>query len=685
MRTVIFAALAMLSAQAIGDTQHAPAAADASQAKRPELGAWGVDLANMDKSVKPGDDFYRYVNGKWLAEDHIPADRSSWGTFAELRELSENRVKEILASLAGTSGAADPQAQKVRDLYASFVDEDAIAQHGYAPAKADLDRFAHIDNYEAVAAALADPRLTLASPFNMYINADDKNPDRYAVNLTQGGLGLPDRDYYLRDDESFPEIRKQYVAAIGKMLTLAGIADSEQKAQSILDLEHALAEVEWPVEQQRDAEKTYNPVTRDELVQLAPQFPWKQFMDSAQLGSQTHFIAKEKDAFPKLAQVFRSTPIDTWRAYLQFHYLQAFAPFLPKEMDDANFAFYGTVLSNQPAQLPRETRGVQFVGGAMGEAVGKIYVERYFPAESKAQMESLVANLRAAFADRVKSLEWMSDDTRQAALKKLDQFTVKIAYPDKWRDYSTLVVDAHDPLGNAQRAAAFEWHRQAVRLGGPVDRQEWGMTPQTINAYYNPTFNEIVFPAAILQPPFFDPNADPAVNYGGIGAVIGHEIGHGFDDQGSKYDGRGVLQSWWTEEDRSRFEERTNKLVQEYNAFEPLPSLHVKGELTLGENIGDLGGIQMAYAAYRRSLGGKEAPVIDGFTGDQRFFLGFGQIWRSQIRDGALRSLVLSNPHSPPQYRVNGVVPNVDAWYKAFGIPQDAKMALAQDRRVKIW
>ena len=685
MKAMMLAALAALSAQAIGYADAAAATANAAQPGRPALGTWGVDVANIDKSVKPGDDFYRYVNGKWLAQDHIPADRSSWGSFAELRELSENRVKEILASLASSSGTMPPEAQKVRDLYNSFVDEQGIAQRGLAPAKSDLERLGHMKSYEAVAAALADPRLSLPSPFNLYIDSDPKNPDRYAVNITQGGLGLPDRDYYLRDDERFPEIRKEYVAAISKMLSLANIADAERKAQAILDFEHAIAEAHWPVEQQRDAEKTYNPVSRDELMQLAAQFPWGPFMESATLGSQSSFIAREKDAFPKLAEVFRKTPLETWQAYLQFHYLHTFAPFLPKEIDAANFAFFGTVLNNQPSQLPRETRGIQFLSGAMGEAVGKLYVERYFPAESKTQMEALVANLKAAFAERIRSLEWMSEETQQAALKKLDQFTVKIAYPNKWRDYSTLVVDARDLIGNAQRSAAFEWHRQAVRLPGPVDREEWGMTPQTINAYYNPGFNEIVFPAAILQPPFFDPNADPAVNYGGIGAVIGHEIGHGFDDQGSKYDGRGVLQSWWTPEDRARFEERTQKLVQEYEGFEPLPGLHVNGELTLGENIGDLGGIQMAYAAYRRSLGGKDAPVIDGFTGDQRFFLGFGQIWRSQLRDGVMRQLVLSNPHSPPQYRVNGVVPNVDAWYDAFDIPQDAKMALPPERRVSIW
>jgi predicted metalloendopeptidase len=683
MKAVIFAVVAAFASQAIAQTGEAPAAG--ATADKAALGSWGIDLANMDKSVKPGDDFYRYVNGGWLAENHIPPDRASWGSFAELQQLSEQRVNSIISELTSSSSAPSPGAQKRRDLYKSFVDQAGIEERGLEPAKADLERMGKLATYEEIAAAMGDPMLSLPTPFNLYIDVDAKDPGRYAVAITQGGLGLPDRDYYLRDDEQFPEIRKQYVAAIAKLFSLANIADAERKAQAILDVEHALAEVQWPVEDQRDAEKTYNPVTREELIALAPEFPWNAFFEAAYLGKQPDFIANEKDAFPKLASVFRKTPVETWQAYLQFHYLQVFAPMLPKAIDDANFAFFGTVLSNQPAQLPRGTRGVRFVSAQLGEAVGKLYVERYFPASSKAQMEALVDNLRAAFADRVKALDWMSEDTKKAALLKLEQFNVKIAYPDTWRDYGALEIDPKDLVGNTQRASAFEWRRQTSRLPGPVDRNEWGMTPQTINAYYNSGLNEIVFPAAILQPPFFDPNADPAVNYGGIGAVIGHEIGHGFDDQGSKYDGRGVLQSWWTAADRKRFDERTQRLVDEYSKFEPLPELHVNGELTLGENIGDLGGVQMAYAAYHRSLGGKPAPVIDGFTGDQRFFMSWAQVWRSQMRDGVLRQLVLSNPHSPPTYRVNGVVSNVDAWYAAFGVPEDAKLALPKSRRVSIW
>jgi predicted metalloendopeptidase len=437
MKAVTLAVFAVVASQAIAQTSEQPAAAKGTSAK-PALGTWGIDLTNMDTSVKPGDDFYRYVNGLWLAENHIPEDRSSWGSFAELQKLSEERVNSIIDELSASSSASSPEAQKIRDLYNSFADQAGIEQRGLAPAKADLDRLGRVSSYEEIAKAMGDPMLALPTPYNLYIDVDPKNPERYAVNVTQGGLGLPDRDYYLRDDEQFPEIRKQYVAAIGQMLTLAKIAGAEQKAQAILDLEHALAEVQWPADQRRDAEKTYNPVTREELIKLAPQFPWNAFFESAYLGKQPDFIANEKDAFPKMAAIFRKTPVETWQAYLQFHYLQTFAAMLPKAIDDANFAFFGTVLSNQPAQLPRTTRGVRFVSAQLGEAVGKLYVERYFPASSKAQMEALVDNLRAAFAERVKTLEWMSDETKKAALRKLDQFTVKIAYPDTWRDYGAL-------------------------------------------------------------------------------------------------------------------------------------------------------------------------------------------------------------------------------------------------------
>jgi predicted metalloendopeptidase len=667
-----------------------PAAAQSGSPRavetKPVLGAWGVDLSNLDPSVKPGDDFYRYVNGRWLAQDRIPPDRPAWGSFNELQKVSEQRVQQMIDGLKTATGVEPgSDAQKIRDFYASFADEAAVNTRGLAPARADLERLGRVASYEEVAAALGDPALNIASPFNFYRDIDAKDPDSYTIAITQGGLGLPDRDFYLRDDEQFPQIRKQYAAAIAKMLAIAGDANAERDADSIVALERAIAEVSWPNADRRDADKTYNPVNRAELAALAPAFPWDAFLKAGELAKQDRFVANEKSAFPKLAEVFRKTPLSTWQAYLRFHYLHGFAPYLTTELADANFAFFGTVLNNQPAQLPRATRAVRLVSSQVGEAIGRLYVEKYFPPSSKAQMEALVANLRAALEERIRKLDWMSDATKTAALVKLSQFTVKIGYPNKWIDYGPLTVAPNDLLGNVQRAGVFQWRRQLAKLPGPVDREEWGMTPQTVNAYYNPNLNEIVFPAAILQPPFFDPNADPAVNYGGIGAVIGHEIGHGFDDQGSKFDGKGVLRGWWTDADRSRFDARTKQLVDEYAKFEPLPGIKVNGQVTLGENIGDLGGIEMAYHAYHRSLGGNRAATIDGFSGDQRFFLAFAQIWRQQVREGFLRNQVLADPHSPAEFRVNGVVPNVAEWYEAFGVPANAKLALPGERRVSIW
>jgi len=681
MKRLLSLAIAFIAGPAAAQTG-APKALEA----KPALGAWGVDLSNIDSAVKPGDDFYRYVNGRWLAENRIPPDRAAWGSFNELRQVSEQRVQQLIDGLAtATDVAPGSDAQKVRDFYASFADEAAVNARGLAPARADLERLGRLATYDEVAAALGDPALNIPSPFNFYRDIDAKDPDHYTIAITQGGLGLPDRDFYLRDDEQFPQIRMQYAAAIAKMLAIAGDTNAERNADSIVALERAIAEVSWPNADRRDAEKTYNPVNRAELVALAPAFPWDAFFTPGELTKQDRFVANEKSAFPKLADVFRKTPLATWQAYLRFHYLHAFAPQLTTELADANFAFFGTVLNNQPAQLPRPTRAVQLVSSQVGEAIGRLYVEKYFPASSKAQMEALVANLRAALEERIRKLDWMSSATKTAALAKLSQFTVKIGYPNKWIDYGPLAIAPNDLLGNVQRANSFQWRRQLAKLPGPVDREEWGMTPQTVNAYYNPNLNEIVFPAAILQPPFFDPNADAAVNYGGIGAVIGHEIGHGFDDQGSKFDGKGVLRGWWTDADRSRFDMRTKQLVDEYAKFEPLPGIKVNGQVTLGENIGDLGGIEMAYSAYHRSLGGKRAPTIDGYTGDQRFFLAFAQIWRQQVRDGFLRNQVLADPHSPAEFRVNGVVPNVAEWYEAFGVPANAKLALPKDRRVSIW
>jgi putative endopeptidase len=470
---------------------------------------------------------------------------------------------------------------------------------------------------------------------------------------------------------------------------LGDIADADTKAEAIFKLESEIADIHWSRAERRDADKTYNPMSLSELVQFAPDFPWAEDLREQGIANpssgERQVIVSEKSAFPGLASLFKRTSVDTWRDYLTFHYLSSHAPYLTKRFDDARFEFYGKVLGGQREQLARDKRGVRYVGGMMGENVGRLYVARYFPADAKAKAQELVRNLLSVYRQRIQTADWMSPETRRQALEKVGTFSVKIGYPDKWRDYSAFRVDPEDLLGNQARGARFEWNRRLVRLDQPVDRSEWGMSPQTVNAYYNSSLNEIVFPAAILQPPFFDPNADPAVNYGGIGAVIGHEISHGFDDQGSKYDAEGVLRNWWTEADRKNFDERTNALVDQFNAYSPVPGLFVNGRLTLGENIADLAGLTVAQAAYHLSLNGATPPVLDGFSGDQRLFLGYAQVWRFKAREETLRQRVLSDPHSPPEFRINGIVRNVDAWYDAYKVAPGEKLYLAPGSRVHLW
>jgi predicted metalloendopeptidase len=496
---------------------------------------------------------------------------------------------------------------------------------------------------------------------------------------------MPDRDYYLKDDQVYKELRAKYEAHIARLLKLAGQPDAEQSAKSILELETQIATAHWPRAKRRERDLTYNPHTREELPSFAPGFPWPELLAGAELGAQPRFIVHEPDALQALGALFAKVPAERWQAYLTYHYLVGNADVLPKAFDDEVFDFYGRSLHGQQEQQARWKRAVNAVDEGLGEAAGELYVQRYFPPESKQQMLELVENLRAAYRERIEHLAWMSPATRKVALEKLAAFHPKIGYPDKWRDYSALNVKAGDAFGNASRAEEFEWQREVKRLGGPTDRGEWGMTPQTINAYYNPTFNEVVFPAAILQPPFFDPHADAAVNYGGVGGVIGHEMGHGFDDQGAKSDARGVLHTWWLQEDTDAFHKRVDRLAAQYDGYTVLPGLNINGRLTLGENIGDLGGLSVANDAYHRSLHGKPAPVLGGLTGDQRFFLAWAQVWRQKQRDEDLRSQVTSNPHSPAKYRIDGVVRNVDAWYPAFNVQPGEKLYLPPDERVHIW
>jgi putative endopeptidase len=635
--------------------------------------------------MKPGDDFFRYCNGTWIANTEIPADRAAWGMFYVLIAKAEQDIKAIVEETAASGGAPGSTSQKIADYYNSFLNADEITAKGLAAAGAELQQIEAIRTHGDVVAFVSRPDIPTTFPIAMGITLDERDPDRYAVFVTHAGLGLPDREFYRRTDGEFPDIRAEYQAHITRMLTLAGQPDAERKARAVLALETRIAELHWPIERRRERNLTYNKKTRAELVALSPRFPWEAGLRAAELEGVEDFVVQELDAMAPLARLVLATPVRTWKAYLTYHFLHLNAPVLPKPIDDENFAFFGRTLNGQPQQRERWKRAVQSLDSALGEAVGQIYVQRHFPASSKAQMQELVENLRRAYGARIETLSWMSDETKAVAREKLASFRPKIGYPDRWRDYTALQIVAGDAFGNSKRAAQFDWRRQVSRLHDRTDRDEWGMTPQTVNAYYNPVFNEIVFPAAILQPPFFDPNADPAVNYAAIGGVIGHEMGHGFDDQGAKSDARGVLRDWWNEEDVRRFTALGDKLVAQYEQFEPLPGVRLNGRLTLGENIGDTGGLQVAHEAYRLFLNGAAAPVLEGLTGDQRFFLAWGQVWREKRREQALRNQALSDPHSPAQYRVNGVVRNLDAWYEAFNVAPGDALYLAPADRVQIW
>jgi len=654
-----------------------------------ELGSWGVDLSGMDKSVKPGDDFYSYVNGAWEKTAVIPPDRSGIGSFQALAILSETRMKAIVAELtAKPVDKLSPNEKKLRDLYDGYMDETAIEAHGLEPAKADLARIAGLKTLKDVAQLMGSPKLSAGSLYGLAIGVDDKNPNAYSVNVTAAGLGMPDRDFYLLDNPDIVKVREAYKVFLTTMLDLSGAKNAPARAEKVLALEIAIAKLRWELKDQREADKMYAPMTFKALKKLAPQFAWDSFFSESNIplkDGERQIIVGESTAIPPLAKLFAKTPVAVWRDYLTVQYLHSYAPYLPKKYDEANFAFYGTVLSGRTQQNDRGTRAVRLLDEHLGEAFGQVYVAKYFPPESKAKVEQLVANLLKAYEQDIQSLTWMGDETKKKALEKIRQFKPYIGYPDKWRDYSNYTVVRDDVVGNIKRSAQFDWNRDVGRLDSPVDKAEWGMTPPTVNAYYAPPFNSITFPAAILQAPFFDPNADDAVNYGAIGAVIGHEISHGFDDQGSKYTGEGVLQSWWTDEDRKNFDARTKMLANQYDAYEPLPGLHVRGQATLGENIADLAGLSIALKAYRISLGGKPAPVLDGYTGEQRFFLGIGQVWRTKMREGALRSRILSDVHSPAEFRVRGATRNLDDWYSAFDVKPGDKYYLPPEERVKLW
>jgi len=684
-------------------------------ASRDDWGEFGLDLYSMDTSVEAGDDFFRHVNGTWYDEFEMPADRTRYGSFSLLREKSEQRVKFIIDDLAETKPDPATLEGKVAAYYNAFVDTDAIETAGLAPAQPYLDQISAIESIDDLAATMAS--IGFSSPIAGFVDVDSKDTENYIFYVTQAGLGLPDRDMYLTDDGKNVETREGYLTYLTFLLEQAGYEDGAEAAGRVLALETEIAKAHWDRTVGRNRNLTYNKMSKDDLLALAGDFPLGAMLDQLNIGDQDQFVVRqvtpdadeiaelglteeqvEKISGGGIAGIFdvmNTASIEDWQAYLTAHFLSDHSNVLPKAIDDAAFEFYAKQLRGQEEQRPRWKRAVAAVEGSLGEAVGKVYAERYFPTENKAAMDELVANLRLAMADNLDEIDWMGDETKVQARDKLSKFTPKIGYTEKFETYDTLAV-SDSAFGNSMAANGWAFDDMISQLGQPIDKTEWFMLPQTVNAYYSPNRNEIVFPAAILQPPFFNLDADPAVNYGAIGGVIGHEIGHGFDDQGSKSDGDGVLRDWWTPEDKDAFVARTDALVGQYNGFCPLDEGEtcVNGRLGLGENTGDLGGLSMAYKAYKMSLDAngdgelsadEEAPVIDGYTGDQRFFMAWAQAWRNKYREEALRQQLIRGPHSPPYYRVNGIVRNFDEWYEAFDVGPDHELYLPPEDRIRIW
>jgi putative endopeptidase len=668
-----------------------PAPADDGRGK-PMYGSFGFDTQGMSRQVQPGDSFFRYANGGWLDRTEIPADRSNYGMFTRLAEEASQRTRELIEQ---AGGEGDAEAKKIGDAFAAFMDEKAIEARGAAPLEPELARIAAIRDRRQLATELGG---TLRSDvdalnigdvqtdrlFGLWVAEDLDEPSRYAAYLLQGGLGLPDRDFYLVDNERFADIRDKYEQHIAALLRLAKVADPEAAAKRVVALERKIARVHWTAVDTRDVKKANNRWPRAAFAKKAPGLDWKLYFEAAGLSGQDAVMVWQPSALVGISKLVGGQSLQAWKDYLAFHAVSRAAPYLPRAFVDESFAFHGKVLSGAQQLRDRWKRGVDFVSQAMGEAVGRLYVAKYFPPEAKAEAEKMVRNIRDAMGHRIDSLDWMAPETKARAKEKLVTLQVGIGHPEKWRDYSGLEIARDDAYGNAERASRFEYLRNLAKLGRPVDRSEWYLVPQEVNALNSPQQNSIIFPAAILQPPFFDPHADPAVNYGGIGTVIGHEISHSFDDVGAQFDARGKLANWWTAEDAARFKAAGQKLVAQYNTYKPFPDLAVNGELTLGENIADVAGVAIAYDGYRLSLGGKDAPVLEGFTGDQRFFLGFAQIWRRKYREPALRQVVMTDGHSPSEYRA-ATVRNLDAWYTAFSIKPGQALHLPPDKRVRIW
>jgi putative endopeptidase len=650
----------------------------------------GIDRQYIDDSVRPQDDLYKHVNGKWLATFEIPADKGSYDQFTKIFDDTEAQLRTLVEGLQKSADASDPDQQKLADLYSSFMDETALEPLGLKPLNDEFARIEALKDRDQIAALIAHyNRIGVPAPYTPQVHQDAKDATKYVFDIGQDGLGMPDRDYYLQDEARLKDIRSSYVRHVQNMLTLAGDKNAAQEARDIMALETALAKVQWTKVENRDPIKVYNKVEFPKLAALAAGYNWKAYLtDSGVQGKVDYLVVSQPSYITAFNKLLQQTPLPTWKSYFRLRVLKAYAPYLSKAFVDENFAFDGMALHGTKEIEPRWKRGTELVDGAIGEGLGKLYVARYFPPPYKDRIDQLVKNLLAAYQTDIGTLDWMGPETKQKAQDKLAHFATKIGYPAKPRDYSTLQIAKGDLVGDVKHAIEFEYQRNVNKLGQPIDRAEWGMTAQTVNAYYNPELNEIVFPAAILQPPFFNANADDAVNYGAIGAVIGHEISHGFDDQGSQYDGNGNLLNppgWFTQADLDQFKAKTHALVQQYSAYSPVPGYPINGELTLGENIADNSGLAVAYKAYQLSLGGKPAPVIDGLTGDQRFYMGFAQAWRGKVRDSEAIMGIKADPHSPDQFR--GFIPemNQPGFYTAFGVKEGDKMYLPPDKRVIMW
>jgi predicted metalloendopeptidase len=646
----------------------------------------GLLLDHFDRSVRPQDDFFRFVNGKWLATTEIPADKSNYGMFGMLDDKSEANLRAIVESAASAQAAVGSDSQKVGDFYASFMDEAAAEALGVKPLSDELARIDAIRTPRDLSVAFGRmQRIGVSQPFAYFVGIDKKNASTNISYLYQNGLSMPDRDYYLSDNEKMKAARAAHRTYVRDLLAAAGDSNAAAAAEQIVAIETRLAKAQWTRVENRDANKTYNKYTVADAQKEIPGIDWRAFLAGATAPTVDAVVISQPSFFKEIGSAANQVPLAHWREYLRYQLLDSYAPYLSKQLAALSFEFHGHTLSGIAENKPRWKRGVDIVENTIGQLAGKVYVERHFTADAKARAGKLVANMQAAYSQGIDQLQWMSAATKAQAHAKLAKFTAKIGFPDKWEDWSKLEVKRDDLIGNILRANAVAFDRDIAKLGQPVDRTEWHITPQTVNAYYSPPSNEIVFPAAILQPPFFNVAADDAVNYGAIGAVIGHEISHGFDDQGRQYDGNGNLNNWWTDTDDKEFRARTAMLVKQYSGFSPLPEQFINGELTLGENIADLSGVAMAYRAYKLSLGGREAPKLDGFTGDQRFFIGYAQVWARKYREDELRKRILTDPHSPSEFRVNGIVANQPEFYTAFGLTAKDKLYREPTDRVKIW